>query len=117
MAMICYAPYVIIRYGPYDMLHIKIEDLKSYEFHFKEFTLKQLYRTHNEYVKSAVRKEDLLIWNVKDGWEPLCSFLGKEIPNHPVPHDNKGGDMKWNENYASKCKIFVTHIQKLKIRF
>lgn len=67
----------------------------------QEFTLKQLYRTHNEYVKSVVPKEDLLIWNVKDGWEPLCSFLQKEIPNNPIPHDNKGGDMKWNENYAA----------------
>ena len=88
-----------------------------FEFHYTEFTLKQLYRTHNEYVKSAVRKEDLLIWNVKDGWEPLCSFLGKEIPNHPVPHDNKGGDMKWNENYASKCKTFVACFSKHQIRF
>ena len=65
-----------------------MEDLKLYQFHFKEFTLKQLYRTHNEYVKSAVRKEDLLIWNVKDGWEPLCKFLGKEIPKIPFPRSN-----------------------------
>ena len=87
------------------------QELPILEIHAIEFTLKQLYKTHNEYVKSAVRKEDLLVWNVKDGWEPLCVFLGKEVPSHPVPHDNKGGDMKWNENYASACKIFLTYIQ------
>ena len=83
----------------------------DFQIHTIEFTLKQLYKTHNEYVKSAVRKEDLLVWNVKDGWEPLCTFLGKEVPNHPVPHDNKGGDMKWNENYASGCETFLTSVQ------
>ena len=87
------------------------QELLTFDIHAIEFTLKQLYKTHNEYVKSAVRKEDLLVWNVKDGWEPLCAFLGKEVPSHPVPHDNKGGDMKWNENYASACKIFLTYIQ------
>ena len=94
---------------------LELQGLKSetliFSIHAIEFTLKQLYRTHSEYVKSAVRKEDLLVWNVKDGWAPLCTFLGKEVPKHPVPHDNKGGDMKWNENYASACKIFLTYIQ------
>lgn len=29
-----------------------------------------------------------LAFNVMEGWEPLCSFLGKEIPSVPFPHSN-----------------------------
>lgn len=27
--------------------------------------------------------------NVKDGWKPLCDFLGKPIPDEPFPHANE----------------------------
>ena len=59
------------------------------------------------YVESVVPKEDLLIWNVKDGWEPLCSFLGKEIPDEPIPHDNKTGDIEFLRNYGYKHKMYA----------
>ena len=62
---------------------------------------------HNMYVESVVPKEDLLIWNVKDGWEPLCSFLGKEIPDEPIPHDNKTGDIEFLRNYGYKHKMYA----------
>ena len=39
-----------------------------------------------------VPPERLLIWNIKDGWEPLCNFLDKPIPPKPIPHENKSGD-------------------------
>jgi len=59
------------------------------------------------YVESVVPKEDLLIWNVKDGWEPLCSFLDKEMPDEPIPHDNKTGDVEWFRNHVYKHKMYV----------
>jgi hypothetical protein len=33
-----------------------------------------------------------LEFKLKDGWKPLCEFLGKEVPNEPFPHVNEG---KW----------------------
>ena len=60
---------------------------------------------HNNYVASRVPKENLLVWNIKDGWEPLCSFLGKPIPNDPIPHNNKTGDTKFIEKYAMEADI------------
>lgn len=50
----------------------------------------QWYNDHEEAVKKIVPPERLLIWNVKDGWEPMCKFLGKPIPAEPFPHDNAG---------------------------
>ena len=36
-------------------------------------------------------KGQLLVYNVKESWEPLCKFLGKEVPNIPFPHKNVDG--------------------------
>ena len=36
-------------------------------------------------------KDKLLVFDVKDGWKPLCTFLKKEIPSVPFPHKNIGG--------------------------
>jgi len=33
-----------------------------------------------------------LDWVVQDGWEPLCDFLGTEVPNEEFPWKNKAGD-------------------------
>ena len=63
------------------------EQLKSAERIMREGYIK-----HNLYVAHIVPKEDLLIWNLKDGWAPLCNFLNKPIPSNPIPHDNRGGD-------------------------
>jgi Sulfotransferase domain len=43
---------------------------------------------HNELVESVVPSEQLLVWEVTDGWEPLCAFLGVDVPEGPLPHAN-----------------------------
>lgn len=48
----------------------------------------QAYLDWNEEVRRNVPSERLLVFNVKEGWAPLCRFLGKEIPDVPFPHAN-----------------------------
>jgi len=48
------------------------------------------FNAHNAEVKATVPPERLLVFEVKDGWEPLCKFLGAPVPNEPFPHDNAG---------------------------
>ena len=36
-------------------------------------------------------KEQLLISNLSEGWQPLCAFLGTPIPDVPFPRANVGG--------------------------
>jgi len=51
---------------------------------------KKKYRRHNERVQAVIPKEKLLIYNVKQGWKPLCEFLGCEIPEQEFPRENVG---------------------------
>jgi hypothetical protein len=43
----------------------------------------------NDGVKERVPAEKLLVYEVKEGWGPLCEFLGVEVPeDEPFPHLN-----------------------------
>ncbi|KAF2469561.1 uncharacterized protein BDR25DRAFT_288466 [Lindgomyces ingoldianus] len=41
-----------------------------------------------ESIRKAVPKERLLEFDVKNGWQPLCEFLGKGVPREDFPHVN-----------------------------
>jgi hypothetical protein len=43
---------------------------------------------HNEEVKRVIPADRLLVWEVSEGWEPLCEFLGVPVPSEPLPHAN-----------------------------
>jgi hypothetical protein len=56
------------------------------------------YRAHNADVLAhfAERSRDLLVLDVDAGfeWEPLCRFLGKDVPQEPFPHRNRREDRR-----------------------
>jgi hypothetical protein len=48
-----------------------------------------IYNAYNEEVKKTVPSENILVYNVTEGWKPLCEFLGKGEPeNIPFPRFN-----------------------------
>eukprot|EP00096_Caligus_rogercresseyi_P002285 TRINITY_DN1436_c1_g1_i1.p1 TRINITY_DN1436_c1_g1~~TRINITY_DN1436_c1_g1_i1.p1 ORF type:complete len:257 (-),score=59.41 TRINITY_DN1436_c1_g1_i1:164-934(-) len=54
-------------------------------------------------VKEHVPSEQLLVFDVREGWEPLCGFLGKPIPDVPFPNSNSRASLKSD---ISKVKYF-----------
>jgi hypothetical protein len=49
----------------------------------------EVFERHNEEVKKHVSSERLLVYEVKEGWKPLCEFLAVEIPKDKgFPHLN-----------------------------
>ncbi len=46
------------------------------------------YNAHNEAVKAAFGPDRLLVYEVKEGWAPLCDFLGVAVPSEPYPQVN-----------------------------
>ncbi|KAK7701073.1 hypothetical protein SLS57_011878 [Botryosphaeria dothidea] len=61
---------------------------------------RQLFRNHNEVVRRVAPKERFLEFDVKDGWGPLCAFLGKEVPSVPFPRKDD-----WAAYKASQQKL------------
>lgn len=51
---------------------------------------KQAFLDHYDHVRRVVPADNLLEWNPKEGWEPLCAFLGKPVPETPFPRSNEG---------------------------
>jgi hypothetical protein len=50
--------------------------------------LKDAFIAHNDAVQAAIPVEQLLVYQVSEGWEPLCSFLNVPVPDHPFPQSN-----------------------------
>lgn len=40
----------------------------------------------NDEVKATVPADRLIVWEPKDGWEPICEALGVPVPDEPLPH-------------------------------
>ena len=49
----------------------------------------------------------MLVWNLKEGWEPLCNFLGKSVPDKPIPRENQTGDLAWGEEYLYQDEMMI----------
>ena len=46
------------------------------------------YKAHVDDVKRRIAPERLLVFEVAQGWGPLCKFLGKSVPSTPFPRVN-----------------------------
>ncbi len=69
------------------------------------------YRNHNREVEEyfSGRNNDFIsvCFEDGDGWEKLCSFLGKKIPDTNFPHENKSG---------KRVRVFW-YLKNLQLRF
>jgi hypothetical protein len=54
----------------------------------------EVFRDHNQEVIRNVDPDNLLVYDVKQGWEPLCAFLGVDVPPGEFPHVNDGESMR-----------------------
>ena len=54
----------------------------------------EAFNRHNEEVRRRVHRERLLVYEVKEGWGPLCEFLRVEEPDQPFPRLNVAAEMR-----------------------
>jgi hypothetical protein len=72
---------------------------------------KQNYLEHNAKIKSLVPKERFLLFNAKQGWGPLCEFLGVPVPDKPFPWVN---DTKaWKAQVTKTKKKAAMNVAKI----
>jgi hypothetical protein len=55
---------------------------------------KDRYMEHNKEIREMVDKERLLVYRLGSGWEPLCQFLGREVPGVAFPRVNEREELK-----------------------
>jgi hypothetical protein len=46
------------------------------------------FNAHNDQVRRIVAPERLLVFEASQGWDPLCRFLGRPLPEIPYPRVN-----------------------------
>lgn len=75
--------------------------LKKYPKNCSKDDFINYYNDYIAYVKEKCPSEKLLVFNVKEGWEPLCKFLNVPVPNEDFPRVNDTKQFKalmasWN---------------------
>lgn len=58
------------------------------------------FEQHNQNVIDSVPSEKLLIWDISQGWEPICNALNIAVPNIPFPKVNTR--QQWQERMNNK---------------
>ncbi|KAJ5699840.1 hypothetical protein N7536_002853 [Penicillium majusculum] len=66
---------------------------------------KWVYRDHCNMVRGMVPRDKLLEWSVEDGWEPLCKFLDKPVPDEPFPRTNTPGSYTERADELVKMRL------------
>lgn len=64
----------------------------------------EVFKAHNEAVKRVVPAQHLLVYEVHQGWEPLCHFLQLPVPAEPFPHVNDREQFQRFGKWASAKK-------------
>lgn len=80
------------------------------DMHDRTF-MKDFFRRHTEAVVAGVPKERLLVFEVSQGWEPLCEFLGVPAPDAPYPRENSTADFQSRAN-AGMSPIDIEKVLK-----
>ncbi len=63
------------------------------KFKDKELALR-IYNDFNDEIKRNIPSGQLLVYNIADGWGPLCSFLNVPVPDDDFPHKNQRKEFK-----------------------
>jgi hypothetical protein len=61
--------------------------------HDHDFMIEHFER-HNAAVKAGVPKKRLLVYEVSEGWGPLCDFLDVDVPDAPFPNVNSREELQ-----------------------
>ncbi len=55
---------------------------------------RRVFEQHEADVKAAFSEDRLLVFHPKEGWDPLCTFLGKPVPATEFPNVNDRAEFK-----------------------
>ena len=62
------------------------------------------FERHNAEVRAEIPAERLLVFRPDDGWEPLCAFLDRPVPDEPFPHVNDRESFRNRNRYDCRTR-------------
>ncbi|KAF8864537.1 hypothetical protein BDZ45DRAFT_613594 [Acephala macrosclerotiorum] len=95
-----------------EVLHLVLHDWTGGDWRSRE-KLREGFSKHYSHIREVVPKDNLLEWEPKDGWEPLCKFLGKPVPKESFPYANKGNDVSDRLLLGGKIRLAKWVVGKL----
>lgn len=87
----------------YGLFHAKTPD------EIKE-NARKTYDQYYQRIRDMVPPERRLEYTMGDGWEPLCEFLGKEVPDMPFPRLNDRKSRRDGQN-EGQSEVFATSVK------
>jgi hypothetical protein len=69
------------------MLRKVVYELFDCRMHDRDHVI-SVYRAHNAKVRETIPADRLLVYEVAQGWKPLCDFLGLPVPAEAMPKVN-----------------------------
>ncbi|KAI8890205.1 hypothetical protein K501DRAFT_237163 [Backusella circina FSU 941] len=76
----------------------------------KEDEIMKMFVDHNEEVKHYVPADRLYVMELGEGWDGICKFLNKDVPDVPYPRSNSTDDFVKNIELIGK-KFMVESAQ------
>jgi hypothetical protein len=70
-----------------------IGDLFDCRMHDRDHVI-SVYLRHNAEVRHTIPAERLLVYELPQGWAPLCGFLGVPVPAEPMPSVNSRDEFR-----------------------
>jgi hypothetical protein len=64
-----------------------VYSLFDHRIHDRDHAI-SVYEQHTQTVIDTIPADRLLMFDVRDGWEPLCRFLGHDVPDEAFPRAN-----------------------------
>ena len=77
----------------------------------------EVFNSHVAEVKAHVPADKLLVFDVRDGWAPLCEFLDRPVPDFPFPNVNDTAMMRLSFNIIRIVCWLVVLVVPLALAF
>ena len=74
-----------------------------------------MFRQHNRAIRALTPAHRLLEFRLKDGWEPLCEFLGKDVPVAPFPVKNDRTQVRARNRFIAMRGLQIVGGKALKV--
>mmetsp|Transcript_31300 Transcript_31300/g.89833 ORF Transcript_31300/g.89833 Transcript_31300/m.89833 type:complete len:269 (+) Transcript_31300:74-880(+) len=77
-------------------------------------TCSKAYNSYTQRALATVPKDQILLFNVSQGWAPLCHFLGVAVPEWlPFPHKDGWGDENFRPHSRDSSERAQAHLRQL----